>query len=122
MTGHIDAAVESWLPLKPVWLFILLALAEREYHAYGVIRAVRERSADLIRLETGPLYRHLKKLMDGGLIEESNNRPEDDDPRRGVHYALTKLGREVVLAENRRLEELVIYTKELGLKSRSGTA
>ena len=60
--------------------------------------------------------------MDGGLIEESKNRPEDDDPRRGVYYALTRLGREVVLAENRRLEELVFYTKELGLTSKGGAA
>ena len=122
MTDQTDSAVESWLPLKPVWLHILLALVEQEYHAYGVIQAVRERSSDRIRLETGPLYRHLKKLMDGGLIEESSNRPENDDPRRGVYYALTRLGREVVLAENQRLEQLVSFTKALGLTSRGGTA
>jgi len=120
MTDAPDTAVEAWLPLKPVWLHILLALAEQEYHAYGVIQAVRQRSSDRIRLETGPLYRHLKKLLDGRLIEESRNRPPDDDPRRGTYYALTRLGREVVLAESQRLEGLVSLTKELGLTSRGG--
>ncbi len=120
MTDLSNTDTEAWLPLKPVWLHILLALAEQEYHAYGVIQSVRERSSDRIRLETGPLYRHLKKLMDGGLIEESANPPKNDDPRRGVYYALTRLGREVVLAESRRLERLVSFTKELGLTSRGG--
>jgi DNA-binding PadR family transcriptional regulator len=122
MTDRPDTAVESWLPLKPVLLHVLLALAEREYHAYGVIQAVRERSSGRIRLETGPLYRHLKKLMDGGLIEESRNRPADDDPRRGAYYALTQLGREVVVAESQRLERLVSLTKELGLVVRRSRA
>ena len=122
MTDHQHTAAESWLPLKPVWLHILLALAEQEYHAYGVIQAVREGSAGHIRLETGPLYRHLQKLLDGELIEESGTRPSNDDPRRGAYYMLTQLGREVVLAESERLEGLVSLTKKLGLASRGGTA
>jgi DNA-binding PadR family transcriptional regulator len=122
MTDDSNRSVESWLPLKPVWLHILLALAEKEYHAYGVIQAVRERSSNRIMLETGPLYRHLRKLVDGGLIEESRNRPKDDDPRRGAYYALTRFGRDVVAAESRRLSQLVSLTKRLGFISggRSG--
>jgi DNA-binding PadR family transcriptional regulator len=115
------STVESWLPLKPVVHHILISLAERESHAYGVVQAVRERSSGRILLETGPLYRHLRKLMDGGLIEESENRPPDDDPRRGAYYALTTLGREVVSAESHRLEGLVSLTRELGLMSSGGT-
>jgi DNA-binding PadR family transcriptional regulator len=121
MMDHQHTAAESWLPVKPVWLHILLALAEQEYHAYGVIQAVLEGSSGHIRLETGPLYRHLKKLMDGELIEESGKRPTNDDPRRGAYYTLTPLGREVVLAESKRLEGLVSLTKKLGLASRGGT-
>jgi DNA-binding PadR family transcriptional regulator len=118
MTDDAHPAAESWLPLKPVLLHILLALAEQECHAYGIIQTVRDRSAGRVRLETGPLYRHLRKLLDGGLIAESGNRPRDDDPRRGAYYALTALGREVVAAESLRLERLVSLTKELGLMSR----
>lgn len=115
------STVESWLPLKPVVLQILISLAERESHAYGVVQAVREQSSGRILLETGPLYRHLRKLMDGGLIEESENRPPDDDPRRGAYYALTPLGRKVVSAEGHRLEGLLSFTKKVGLMSRGVT-
>lgn len=106
---------EDWLPLKPVVFQILLALAERDSHAYGVIQAVRARSDDRIRLETGPFYRHLKKLLDGGLVVESGDRPSDDDRRRGAYYKLTRLGRDVIRAENQRLVRLVTLTRELGL-------
>ena len=121
MNDYPNTAVESWLPLKPVWLHILLVLAEQEYHAYGVIQSVRDLSSGRIRLETGSLYRHLQKLMEGGLIDESGNRPPNDDPRRGVYYALTRLGREVVFAESQRLEGLVSITKKLELMSRGET-
>ncbi len=106
---------EKQLPLKPVVFHILLALAEQQCHGYGVIQTVRERSEGRIRLETGPFYRHLKKLMDGRLVEESTTRPPDDDRRRGAYYRLTEFGRDVVTAEGKRLAGLVSVTRQLGL-------
>ncbi|MGD8279300.1 MAG: helix-turn-helix transcriptional regulator [Gemmatimonadota bacterium] len=107
--------METWLPLKPVVFHILLALAEGDSHGYGVIRSVRARSEGRIHLETGPFYRHLRKLLDGGLVEETEARPEDDDPRRGAYYRLTATGRSVLTAESRRLAGLVTATRRLGL-------
>jgi DNA-binding PadR family transcriptional regulator len=106
---------EAWLPLKPVVFHILLALAEGDSHGYGVIRSVRERSEGRIHLETGPFYRHLRKLLDDGLVAETDARPEDDDPRRGAYYGLTAAGRSVLAAESTRLAGLVTATRRLGL-------
>lgn len=108
---------ELQLPLKPVVFHILLALAERDSHGYGVIQLVRERSQGRIRLETGPFYRHLRKLLDGELVEESDRRPAKDDRRRGVYYSLTRFGREVIAAESRRLAQLVALSDQLGFDS-----
>ena len=108
-------AVEGHLPLKPVVFHVLLALVEGELHGYGVIQAVRERSEGRIQLQTGPFYRHLKKLMDAGLVEESSAPPEQVDPRRGSHYRLSPLGRQVVAAEANRLAVLVSVSQSLGL-------
>ena len=82
--GSQVANVEDHLPLKPVVFLVLLALAEKERHGYAVMLAVRERSEGRIRLETGPLYRHLKRLIDSGLVAEVEGRPavEDDQRRR----------------------------------------
>ena len=110
-----QSAIDQQLPVKPVVFQILLALAEGDAYGYGVICAVREHSGGRIQLETGPFYRHLKKLLDHGLVAEATRRPADDDPRRGAYYRLTKLGREVVAAESRRLARLVAQSRKLGL-------
>ncbi len=117
-----DNEIADLLPLTPVVFHILLALAERESHGYGVIQLVRERSQGRIRLETGPFYRHLRKLLDGRLVEESDQRPAEDDSRRGVYYRLTKFGREVVAAESRRLAQVVSLSNELGFDPGKPTA
>lgn len=108
-------APERFLPLKPAVFHILLALAETDLHGYGVIQAVRGRSEGRIYLETGPFYRHLRALMDGGLVVEAPTRPADDDPRRGAYYRLTSLGRQVLAVEARRLAALVSATEALGV-------
>ena len=110
-----EADADAHLPLKPVVFHILLALAERELHGYGVIQSVRNRSAGRIQLQTGPFYRYLRKLMDTGLVRESEQRPAGDDPRRGAYYRLTDLGQDVVAAEAGRLAALVAVTESLGI-------
>ena len=103
---------EAYLPLKPVVFEILLSLATTPRHGYGVLQHVRERSGGRIRLETGPLYRHLKRLLDDGLVGEVEGDEDDDERRR--YYALTDLGRAVVHAEGRRLAALVERVRSLG--------
>ena len=115
--GSNQSAVDRQLPVKPVVFQILLALAEADAHGYGIITAVRERSNGRIRLETGPLYRHLRKLLDDGLVAEAADRPSDDDARRGAYYRLTKLGREIIEAESRRLSELLAQSRKLGFST-----
>jgi DNA-binding PadR family transcriptional regulator len=109
------------LPLKPVVFHILLALVEKDLHGYGVIQEVRERSEGRIQLQTGPFYRHLKKLMDAGIIDETSQRPAEDDPRRGSYYQLTLFGRDVVRAEAGRLATLVSASAALGLTDRGNS-
>ncbi len=113
---------EAWLPLKPVVFHILLALAEGDAHGYGVIRGVRDRSEGRIRLESGPFYRHLRKLLDDGLVEETEERPPDDDARRGAYYRLTERGRGVLAAESARLAGLVAATRRLGILPDGGAS
>ena len=120
-TSPDTSGVESHLPLKPVVFHILLALAESEAHGYGVIQAVRTQTSDRIHLETGPFYRHLRKLMGSRWVVESDQRPEDDDPRRGAYYRLTSLGKEVLTAESRRMAEVVSLTTEMGLVPGGGS-
>jgi len=96
------------LPLKADLLMILLALRDGERHGYAIMRDAAERSEGTVRLQAGALYRTLKRLVDDGLVAESDVRPapERDDERRR-YYRLPPLGARVVAAELDRLARLV---------------
>jgi DNA-binding PadR family transcriptional regulator len=98
-------AADDFLPLRPVVFHVLLSLAEGDRHGYAIVQDIAVRSSARIRLEPGNLYRHLKFMLDEGLIEEAERRPpaEKDDERRR-YYRITRFGRQVALAEAGRLE------------------
>jgi DNA-binding PadR family transcriptional regulator len=105
----LSRAADQLLPLRPVVFHVLLSLADGERHGYAIVQDIVERSAGRIRLEPGNLYRHLKSMLDERLIEESERRPvADKDDERRRYYRLTKLGRQVALAETARLEALAV--------------
>jgi PadR family transcriptional regulator PadR len=98
---------DSFLPLSTDALLILLALAARPLHGYGVIRDVEARSDGATVLQTGALYRMLRRLLRDALIEECDPPAgEGADPRRRF-YRPTKLGRAVLDAEVARMARLV---------------
>jgi len=99
---------DRFLPLKPQWFHILLALAGEEQHGYGIMQEVLERTMGKVRLWPATLYGSLKRMIEAELIEESSKRPrpELDDARRR-YYRLTSLGRQVLDAECERLQGLV---------------
>jgi DNA-binding PadR family transcriptional regulator len=81
-------------PMPMAAFQILVALAGEDLHGYGIMRKVREQSGGKVRLGPGTLYGSIQKLLDGGLIEEFEERPDPDlGPDRRRHYRLTTLGR-----------------------------
>ncbi len=110
-----NLAVQRLLPLKPAVLLILLTLGEERQHGYGIMAAVRERSGGLIDLGTSHLYRHLKRLLDMGLVEETASKGSGDPRRR--YYRLTEFGGRVLAAEAARLDDVVAQTRAIGLYS-----
>ena len=103
-----DPDPEEQLPLPPATFHILLALADGERHGYGIMREVTERTDGGVRLGAGTLYGALKRLLEGGLVAEGDERtdPAMGEERRR-YYRLTPFGRAVARAEARRLEALV---------------
>ena len=111
-----------FLPLSPHQFHILLTLVDGERHAYGIKKDLASRGA---HRDVGPgtLYRSIAQLIDAALIDESDRRPvaELDDERRR-YYRLTPFGRRVVVAEARRLEELVTAARARKLIPHPGRA
>jgi len=107
---------ESLLPLKPNWFHVMLSLAHDDQHGYGIMQDVLQRTDGKVRLWPATLYGTLKRLLDEGLIEESDRRPDPEvDDQRRRYYRLTSFGRRVLSAECARLEDLVrlVHAKRL---------
>ena len=101
-----EANPESHLPLTPTVFHILLALADEERHGYGIIKEVAARTNGRIHIMAGTLYGAIKRLLERGLITETDDRPDpalDDERRR--YYRLSEFGQRVLTAEVVRLEE-----------------
>jgi DNA-binding PadR family transcriptional regulator len=96
----------TFLPLSPATLHILLSLAAEELHGYAIMQEVQRQSEGKYKLGPGTLYDNLQKMIDRGLVEELGKKPGDDDPRRR-YYRLSMLGRGVLTAEISRLDDVV---------------
>lgn len=104
-------------PLPPATFHILMSLAEEERHGYAIIKDVEASTEGELRLSPGTLYRSIQRMLDEGLIVESNRRPAralDDERRR--YYRITQLGLASARTEMRRLTQLVRLGRERGLK------
>jgi DNA-binding PadR family transcriptional regulator len=112
---------EAWLPLTPAMFHILLALADKERHGYEIMREVDERTEGKMRVGPGTLYGSIKRMLNDGLIEELDERPDpelDDERRR--YYRLSDFGRRVAIAEAERLVKLVKSARSKKLLSARG--
>ena len=102
----------DFLPLTPMVLHILLALADGEKHGYAIIKEVRRRTDGEVELGASSLYAVLKRLLGDRLVVETDERPDpalDDERRR--YYRITALGRDTMLAELRRLESILLQAR-----------
>ena len=107
------ADVHDHIPLTAVAFDILLALSGGDQHGYAIMRAVEERTGGPA-MHAGTLYRALARLVDTGLIEETEGGAEGGDERRR-YYRITGLGRDVAAAEALRLEAQVSAARAQGL-------
>ena len=109
--------MDALLPLPLPCFHMLLALMEGERHGYALKREILRRTGGKLNLGSGALYGSISKMLDQGLIEESEERPDphlDDERRR--YYRITQLGRRAAQAEAIRLRQLVRLAEDsLGL-------
>jgi DNA-binding PadR family transcriptional regulator len=104
--------IDSFLPLPTAVFHILVALADRERHGYSIMQDVAARTDGKVRLSAGTLYSAIRRMLEQGVIEELRESPDPasgDERRR--YYRLTRLGRDVALAEARRLNDMLSHAR-----------
>jgi len=108
---------ETLLPLTPVVLHILLALADERQgkHGYAVAREVEELTEGQIRMGPGTLYGSIQRMFDASLIEEAQRtkraRAQSDEDERRRYYRITTFGRRVLELEVTRLAHVVAIAR-----------
>ena len=100
-------------PLTPAVFHILLALSGGERHGYGIMKQVEADSQGKVTMGPGTLYGSLKRMLDAGLVKESDKRvdPEMDDERR-IYYQLTGVGARALAAELERYQHIVTIAQQ----------
>ena len=102
----------TFLPLKTDVAFILMALDAAALHGYAIIKDVEARSQGDLRIQTGALYRTLRRLLLDNLIVEAD-RPagESSEDERRRYYRTTPLGKAVLEADLARMARVVQAAK-----------
>jgi DNA-binding PadR family transcriptional regulator len=103
---------QSQLPLTPVVLHVLLAVADEPQgkHGYAIAREVEEVTDGHVRMGAGTLYGSIQRMLDAGLLEERRVR-STPEPDRRRYYRITPFGRRVLALELTRLSEVVAIAR-----------
>jgi DNA-binding PadR family transcriptional regulator len=110
-------------PLPAAVFQILVALADQDRHGYAIMQDVAARTGGRMKLSPGTLYGSIKRMLDEGLIDELDERPNPDhDDERRRYYRLTPFGRDVAQAEADRLTTVLRQARAAGLTPRRSTS
>jgi DNA-binding PadR family transcriptional regulator len=108
----MPAPPDDHLPLTPVVLHILLAVAAGERHGYAIAQEVEELTGGDVRMGPGTLYGSIQRMLASGLIEEAAPRAaRGDEDRARRYYRATTLGRRVLDRELERLARVVEHAR-----------
>ena len=99
-------------------MYVLIAIGTEDRHGYAIMREIARMTEGATRLGPGGVYTTIKRLLDDGLIEECDERPDRElDDQRRRYYRLTAIGRAVAAAEVRHLETLVRAARPWALEA-----
>lgn len=98
--------------LSPLAFHILLSLLEGERHGYALKREILARTNNSLKPGPSLLYGTIHRLLEQGLIAESDERPDPhlDDQRRR-YYRILPAGLAAVQDEARRMQDLLTLAK-----------
>lgn len=95
--AKISKIPETRIPFNSAMFNILMALAGGEKHGFAILLEIEAFSNREVALGPGTLFSSIKRLLEAGLIEQSNERidPDLDDQRR-QYYRITGLGQQLL--------------------------
>ena len=120
MPTHPEPDPSQLLPLTPLSLAILLALAEGDLHGYAIMKQVERQTERQLNVGAGSLYAALQRMRDDALITESPDAPPTGADARRRYYRLTPFGREVARQETLRMARVLAVAREKRIAPEAG--
>ena len=97
------------IALRSVELHILLSVVDQPRHGYAILQEAEERTGGKPGFEIPTFYRAIRRLRIAGLIRAADGEPDTDERRE--YWEATKLGRQALEAELKRLEVVLAIGK-----------
>ena len=94
-------------PLSEATFYIILSISPGPKHGYAILKDVQSLSEGRVTLSTGTLYGAIRRLLEEGWIERTEDPLRDQTARKRQTYALTGKGRRALDAETTRLRAMV---------------
>ena len=80
------------------------------------MKQVEADSQSKVKMGAGTLYGSLKRMLDAGLIKESDKRVDSEmDDERRIYYQITGVGEKALADELERYNRIVALARELKL-------
>ena len=96
---NIEKIRKRFIPMSETMFYILFSLQE-ERHGYAIMQYVKELTKERITLGAGTIYQSLGKLENDGLIIQVK-----EIDRKKI-YVITDMGKQILLEEVHRIEEI----------------
>jgi DNA-binding PadR family transcriptional regulator len=106
MKPNLSRELRALLPLTPAVFYVLFALADGEKHGYAIMQQTSALSDGRFRMGPATLYTTLQRLLDFGLIKETEGNRSPQDSRRR-YYRLLSDGKSLLEAEIARMDSAV---------------
>lgn len=88
-------------------MFYILFSLQEERHGYAIMQYVKELTKERVTMGAGTIYQSLGKLENDGLIIQVK-----EIDRKKI-YAITAIGKQILLEEVRRIEDIYHTVEEL---------
>ena len=86
-------------------MLVLQALLREPMHGYAIVQVIRNRSGEVLTVETGPLYPALHRLERQKWVKSEWKLTESK--QRAKYYQLTALGKKQLTTDHQRWLQLV---------------
>lgn len=107
--------LSKYIPMTESSCYVLLSVLKEEKHGYAIMKDIREMTHGSVSITNGTLYGILSRMKEDGLIqtfEEQENK---------IIYKITDVGREILHAEKKRIEELYHNLETYSLHIKEGS-